>query len=113
MMFWTPAFAGVTAKETFYELIFFGYLRKGPEGSAPRRGRRNFYGGPPNGSYTAQLSPDSPRRIEPTTKAAVAACEDPSRRLGGVDEAWVSFAAAPAGRIPLRASVPCDRMAQF
>jgi hypothetical protein len=24
MMFWTPAFAGVTAKETFYELIFLG-----------------------------------------------------------------------------------------
>ena len=26
-MFWTPAFAGVTTKETFYELIKLVYIR--------------------------------------------------------------------------------------
>jgi len=73
------------------------------EGYAPRRGRRNFCGGPRNGSHTAHISSDSPRRIEATTEPAVAACHDLCRRPGGVDEAWVSFAAAPAGRLPLPA----------
>jgi len=76
---------------------------RGREGYAPRRGRRNFYGGPRNGSHTAQLSPDSPKRIAATTEPAVAAGHDLWRRPGGVDEGWVSFAAAPAGRKPLPA----------
>jgi len=67
-----------------------------PEGVCARRGRRNFYGGRHNGSHTAQISPDSPRRTESTTEAAVAAGHDLSGRPGGVDEASVSFAAAPA-----------------
>jgi hypothetical protein len=41
--------------------------------------------------------------MEATTEAAVAACYDLSRKPGGVDEGWVSFAAAPAGHIPFRA----------
>jgi hypothetical protein len=27
-MFWTPAFAGVTTQETFYEIIRFGLYKK-------------------------------------------------------------------------------------
>jgi len=64
------------------------------------QGRRNFYGGRHNGSHTAQVSPDSPRRTESTTEAAVAAGHDLSGRPGGVDEAGVSFAAAPASAYP-------------
>jgi hypothetical protein len=50
--------------------------------------------------YSNQVSPDSPRRTESTTEAAVAAGHDLSGRPGGVDEASVSFAAAPASAYP-------------
>jgi len=56
---WTPAQA-ITLSFTQVERFFFGFLREGPEGYAPRRGRRNFYGGHPNGSYTAHISQTAP-----------------------------------------------------
>jgi hypothetical protein len=48
---------------------------RGPLGSAVRRGRRNFFPGPRNGSRAAQIVPESPGRDRPTTQTAAAACE--------------------------------------
>jgi len=74
-----------------------------PGGVCARRGRRNFYGGRHNGSHTAHISSGSPRRTEPTTEAAVAACHDLCRRPGGRWRSRGVFCGGPCERIPLQA----------
>jgi hypothetical protein len=66
-------------------------------------GRRNFFAGRRNGSRAAQIVTESPGAQRPTTETADAAGEEVIESPGGVDEAWVSFAAAHADGRPLRA----------
>jgi hypothetical protein len=68
-----------------------------------RRGRRNFFPGPRNGSRAAQIVPESPGTERPTTETAAAACEELIEPPGALAEAWVFFAVAPAHGRPRRA----------
>ena len=66
-------------------------------------GRRNLFSGRLNGSWAAQIVPESPGRQCPTTETADAACEELIETPGASAKPGVSFAAAHADGRPQRA----------
>ena len=74
-----------------------------PLGSAVRMGRRNLFAGRRNGSRAAQILPESPGGLCPTTETADAACEEVIETPGASAKPAVSFAAAHADGRPQRA----------